>query len=642
MPEINIPAVLPEAPKRSIAGNRRLLALLAGALAVGICFGQSAVNAKHNTASRNDSGLERQYDAAQRAQSADDFAAASRAYKVFLSAALGRLADSRAHTGDYPGAVRLFDEAMAVGAPDTSGDLRVAYAQAALLGRDVSKAKSLAESAVSESPKNAEARFVLGEALLQNDESDSARKELEIAVALDPNYKSGLALAKAYLALANTKDAARVFGEMTHGFGDKAAIHLDFGRAYAEAGYPDLSIAEFKKAILEDPTLPEVHYCLGASYLLSLGEAGFAKALDEFHRELKLNPNDYFSLSQLGYIALSQHKLPEAESYLKRAASLDAANPDNPLLLGQVYMQLNRPAEAERAFRQAIALTTDLSRNHYQVQRAHYLLGRLLVQTGHADEAKEQMEISANLLKQNMVRDQARLKGAPISETASAPGLQRLPDAAPVDEKTKRELQSFTAQLAPALADSYNNLGVIAAGNSEFATAAGYFEKASKWNPTLPDLDYNWGRAAFSGNLYALAIPPLSRYLAAHPHEDGARRVLGISYFMQKDYGSVVRTLRPLDAQLADAPQLAYMYAQSLALAGNYAAGVDRLRSLSKANPSVAEIHRALGETYASHGDYHLAADELRAALRLNAADQEAKEQLAAALVHLETKSVQP
>jgi len=643
MPESNIPAAChPEEPKRSIAGSRCLLVLLVGSLAVAACFGQNAAKTKHSsTASHNDT-LKQQYDAAQRAQFAGDFAAASRDYQAFLSAALGHLADSHAHTGDYPGAVRLFDEAIAVGAPDPSGDLRLAYAQAALLSRDVPKAKSLAQSVVSEIPKNAEARFLLGEALLQNDEADSARKELESAVALDPNYKNGLALAKAYLALANTKDAARVFGEMTHGFGDKAAIHLDFGRAYAEAGYPDLSIAEFKKAIVEDPSLREAHYCLGASYLLSLGEAGFPKALDEFHRELKLNPNDYFSLSQLGYIALSQHKLPEAETYLKRAASLNAANPDNPLLLGQVYMQLNRPAEAEQAFRQAIALTTDLSRNHYQVQRAHYLLGRLLVQAGHADEAKEQMEISANLLKQNMVRDQARLKGAPISETAGAPALQRPTDTAPVDAKTKRELESFSAQLAPALADSYNNLGVIAAGNSEYATAAGYFAKAAKWNPTLPDLDYNWGRAAFSGNLYALAVPPLSRYLAAHPHEDGARRVLGISYFMQKDYESVVRTLRSLEAQLADAPQLAYMYAQSLALSGNYAAGVDRLRSLSKANPSVAEIHRALGETYASHGDYHLAADELRAALQLNAADQEAKDQLAAALAHLEAKSIKP
>lgn len=638
MSEINITPVRRSVPEHPVARARRLPILLAAVLAGGICLGQRATKPR-GSSTHAESDLKQQYDAAQRAQSAGDFAAASRDYQAFLATALGRLAEGHARAGEYPGAIKMFDEALAVGTPDPSGSLRLDYAEAALLGHDVAKAKSLARAVVGENPKNGEARFVLGEALLKNDENDEARKQLEAAVALNPSYKNGLALGRAYLALANTKDAARIFGEMARGFGDKAAIHLDFGRAYAEAGYPDLSIAEFKKAIVKDPALPEAHYCLGASYLLSLGEAGFPKALDEFHLELKLNPNDYFSLSQLGYIALNQRKLTEAESYLKRAASLDAANPDNPLLLGQVYMQLNRPAEAEKAFRQAIALTTDPSRNHYQVQRAHYLLGRLLVQEGHADEAKEQMEISASLLKQNLVRDQVRLKGAPIGEAAAPPLLQS--SAASADEKAKRELDEYTAQLAPALADSYNNLGVIAAGNNEFATATGYFTKAAKWNPDLEGLDYNWGRAAFSGGLYASAAAPLGRYLAAHPHDDGARRVLGISYFESRDYESVVKTMHPLEAQIADSPQLGYMYALSLALTGSYDDGISRLERLSKSNPS-ADVHRALGEAYASHGNYQQAADELRAALQLNGSDQEAKEQLAATLVHLQSKSTQP
>ena len=171
------------------------------------------------------------------------------------------------------------------------------------------------------------------------------------------------------------------------------------------------------------------------------------------------------------------------------------------------------------------------------MQRAHYLLGRLLVQTGRTEEAKQEMQISAELLKQNMVRDQSRLKGAPISEAASISPLQRPPDPGRVDAKVERELKEFTAQVSPALADSYNNLGAIAAGSNEFATATGYFEKAAKWNPALEGLDYNWGRAAFSAEFYAQAVPPLSRYLAAHPQEQGARRVLGISYFMSKEYG---------------------------------------------------------------------------------------------------------
>ena len=147
-------------------------------------------------------------------------------------------------------------------------------------------------------------------------------------------------------------------------------------------------------------------------------------------------------------------------------------------------MQLNRPADAERALRKAIALTTDLSRNHYQVQRAHYLLGRLLVQTGPYGRGETgDADLGEPAASRIMLRDQARLKGTPMGEAASIAPFQRPPDPAPVDAKARQALDGFTARAAPALADSYNNLGVIAAGQSEFATATGYFAKAAKWNP---------------------------------------------------------------------------------------------------------------------------------------------------------------
>jgi tetratricopeptide (TPR) repeat protein len=491
-------------------------------------------------------------------------ARAGRDYQSFLAGALQHLADGYARAGDYPGAAKLFEEALAVVPADGATDLRLAYARAALLARDIPIAKSQAQTVVAADSKSSMARLILGEALLQTDDNQQARKQLEAAVALDPNYKNGLALATADLAVSDTKDAEKLFHEMSAGFGNTAAIHLDFGRAYAEAGNPDLAIVEFKKAIVLNPRLPEAHYCLGASYLLSQGQVGFPAAVKEFHRELELNPDDYFSLAQLGYIAFTERQFSEAEKNLKLAASLDPRNPDNPLLLGQIYIQLNRPADAEQALRKAIALTTDPSRNHYQVQRAHYLLGRLLVQTGHLDEAKQEMQVSARLLKMNTLRDQARMTGAPMGAAAGIAPFQRPPDPGPMDVKARQALDAFAKRAAPAIADSYNNLGAMAAGASEFATATGYFANAGKWNPSLEGLDYNWGRAAFSAQLYAQAVLPLSRYLAAHPQEVGARRVLGVSYFMVKDYAGVVRTLGPIEPSLAATPQLSTMYAQAL------------------------------------------------------------------------------
>jgi tetratricopeptide (TPR) repeat protein len=616
----------------------RVAAIAVGTASAGICAGQTKGRvAKPSEKVEQSSGeLQRQYDAAQRAQSSGDMTRASQEYKNFLVDSLRRLAEAHVQVGDYPGAAKLFEEALALGESSGNDELRLRFAEAALEAHDSARAKTLAEAVLANDSKSARARLIAGEALLQSNENEQARKQLEAAVALDPSYKDGLALASAYLALADTKDAEALFAEMSKGFGDKAEIHLDFGRAYGEAGYPDKAIVEFEKAIARDETLPEAHYSLGASYMLSQGEVGYPAAIKEFDRELALHPDDYFSLAQLGNIALTQHRLEDAESYLKRASSLDPRNPDDPLLLGQVYLQLKKLPEAEQAFRKAIELTTDVSRNHYQVQRAHYLLGRVLLQMDRPDEAKHEMQLSAELLKQNLQLDQARLKGAPMGETAAAPPMSSQPKRVAFDAKAEQEMKDLTSRVSGALADSYNNLGAIAAGNNEFATATGYFEKAARWNPSLEGLDYNWGRAAFSGKLYAQAIPPLKRYLAAHPEEQGARNVLGVSLFMQKDYAAAVATLQPLEVSLANNPQLAYIYAQALVQTGDYAHGLVRLQALSKTNPGVAEIHRALGEAYAAQGEYRQATDELRSALQLNADDKEAKDQLALALAHLE------
>lgn len=177
------------------------------------CFAAARMSPCQQAAkvSARDPDLQQMYDSAQHAQSAGDMARAARDYQSFLAGALRHLADGYARAGDYPGAAKLFEEALAVVPEDGAIDLRLAYAQAALLARDIPMAKSQAQVVVAADSKSSTARLILGEALLQTDENEQARKQLEAAVALDPNYKNGLALATAYLALSDTKDASKLF-----------------------------------------------------------------------------------------------------------------------------------------------------------------------------------------------------------------------------------------------------------------------------------------------------------------------------------------------------------------------------------------------------------------------------------------------
>ena len=102
---------------------------------------------------------------------------------------------------------------------------------------------------------------------------------------------------------------------------------------------------------------------------------------------------------------------PEAETYLKKAISLGPQNPDAYLYLGQVYFATNRSAEAETALRQCIRLTTDVSRNRYQVQKAHFLLGRILMQKGQQDAAHAEMAIARELANKTLAQDKSKLAG---------------------------------------------------------------------------------------------------------------------------------------------------------------------------------------------------------------------------------------
>jgi Flp pilus assembly protein TadD len=294
-----------------------------------------------------------------------------------------------------------------------------------------------------------------------------------------------------------------------------------------------------------------------------------------------------------------------------------------------LYDQSNRPADAEAAYRKAILLTKDVSRNHFQIERAHYLLARALQQSGRQDEAKKEMLIANQLLKQSVLEKQGQSSPKPESEARSASASGSAESGQTVDPEALKEVESFEKRMSLPIADSYNNLGAIAAGGNDFAAALVYFQKAALWNPALEGLNYNWGRAAFSGRQYAQAVAPLSRYLQSQPQDTGARSTLALCFFLQQDYQAALNIFQSMDAtQIDTVPVLAYAQAVSLTKAGDYSAGVQKLQSLESAHPDDANIHKALGEAFGSHGEYAQAADELRAALRENPADKDAEREL--------------
>jgi tetratricopeptide (TPR) repeat protein len=550
--------------------------------------------------------LQQHYDAAYRFQSAGNLPQAAIEYKLFLADALHHLANGRANTGEYAQAIPLYDEAIKLAPADS--ELQLDYAGAAFDAKDLPKAKTLAQSAVDAlrgkggDPQNAKAHLMLGRALMELGQYSEAIAQFKAAIAIHADFENTYALGTAYLSLPDKANASATFAKIATGLGDTADVHMEFGRAYGEASYPDEAIQEFKKAIAKNNKLPFAHYSLGAAYLNRSGDSAFPLAEPEFRKELTIRPDDALSYSQLGRIAMSRRDYQEAETDLNRAAKVDPTNPDNFLLLGRLYTDMNRPADAIVALQKAIAATKDPSRNHYSIQLVHYRLGRLLMQKGDIEGGKREMKISEALLLESKKHDESRMERKPTME---AP-LRQTRVAAPVDVDAEK---TFEHQITPMIAGSYSNLGLIDAVSHDYTAATGYFEHAAQWNPALDGLDTNWGKAAFAGRQYAQAVGPLSRSLQAHSEDVQVRSMLAVSQYMTHDYEKALQTFQPIEPQAEKIPALASV------------------------------LHGARGEKFASGGNHQQAVEEFRAALKLNPADTGAKHALALSLMALGQKA---
>src|SRR5258708_22251425 len=99
----------------------------------------------------------------------------------------------------------------------------------------------------------------------------------------------------AYLKAKRLADAQRWFQHLQATMGDSAALHILFGRAYTIAHLPEPAVSEFRKAVQLDPKYPNAHGFLGYSILELRGEEAYPQARQEFEREVKVHPDNYYA-----------------------------------------------------------------------------------------------------------------------------------------------------------------------------------------------------------------------------------------------------------------------------------------------------------------------------------------------------------
>jgi tetratricopeptide (TPR) repeat protein len=253
-------------------------------------------------------------------------------------------------------------------------------------------------------------RALLGISLYQIGEYQMARQELKTALQLNPADRNAkLYLARSLFELEDFRLAAQLLEELQRDGPRDAQVLYGLGQAYmklasstleqlqdldpnsylievllgktaeAKQAYTD-AVEHYRKAISKAPSTPSLHYALGNTLWLS---GQFPEALQEFRRELDLNPYDWMASWKAAHIILSQNP-EEALRLSNRALELKPDLAQALLVRGRALLTLKRLNDAIKDFKKVAVLAPDEETVHYQLARAYRQLG--LTEEAEAEE----------------------------------------------------------------------------------------------------------------------------------------------------------------------------------------------------------------------------------------------------------------
>lgn len=542
-------------------------------LCAAVAHAQKAVSDKNGKTSpaaaarRSSDELLVRITAAEAHQISGDLASAAVENQAVLGIALQRSGSIAIEEGKYANAVRIFTQALkyADNAPNRTS-LAIAYLRQNL----VEKALLEARAAAAIDPKHVGARYILGNIYYAKEDYKAALPELEKVFSEAPDFEIARALGLTYLNLKQPERARAHFEKMRLAAGKaNADLHVLLAKFYEATNYQADAERELKRALTIDPKKTKTNFYLGYLLLQNGGSERMAEAGAAFERELKLTPNDFYSLFFSGVVASSENDHQKAISFLQKAIEINPRSGEAYLFLGQSQLETGDLPNAEKNLRRAVELEAKGGKNT-QARRTHFMLGRLLLRTNRKEEAQKELAVAGQLQQESLDSSRTELsrilgqvvetnEAKPIGETmiGSDAQIKLLPERA----EQLRQLNNF---LVDAIARGFNNLAVIATQNNRLSEAIDNFSAAYEWKPDFPNLSRNLGIVSYRAGEFEKAVVPLARHLKTNSEDVLIRKMLGSSYYFTKNFKDSVETLKPIDARLHEDAELAYFYGISL------------------------------------------------------------------------------
>jgi tetratricopeptide (TPR) repeat protein/serine/threonine protein kinase len=321
-----------------------------------------------------------------------------------------------------------------------SAEARSILGLALMLKGDTDGAVVAYRQAIALDPKLAVAHHNLGDALRAKRQLDEAIAEYREAVRLSPDWAEhhggmGLVLYEKH----RLDEAIAAFQEAIRLKKDYPRAHNNLGIALSDKGRLDEAVAEFQEAIRLKPDAPWAHYNLGFA-LCAKGRLD--EAIAAFREVRRLKPDDPWAHYNLGCALRDKGRLDEAVAEFQEAIRLKKDYAEAHCNLGFALRAKGRLDEAIAAFREVRRLKPD-------DPWAHYNLGVALRAKGRLDEAIAEYQEAIRLKKDNA-----------LAHNSLAWLLATCPDAKFRDPPLAVQLAKKAIELQPKDGGSWNTLGV--------------------------------------------------------------------------------------------------------------------------------------------------------------------------------------
>ena len=366
--------------------------------------------------------------------------------------------------------IALLVAAMAGGCSPADPAKRLEQARRLRIEGEPGRAAIILGELVRDRPKDYSLNYELAAALHEDDHDLDALTPIAAAINADPN----------------SVDARHL----------RAAILVDLNRDKEALGL-------LRRIVVAAPRRPGVHRLMGTVHARA---GGFERAVNQFEKELIVNPADAETLTELGVFYLRAGRIEDAASRLERAVT---ASPDLSRahrFLAEVRFRQDRKSEGLDAQRRAVDLAPENISLFADHVRALYSYGRPVDSRRLLDEALARGDPEPLLLTEAARQEVDRLDfeaaiGHLEQVAAIAPGL-----ADPFFERGKifqrlgrndeaRKMFMKANRLSPSDPYTWYYLGALAADEDHLDEAVRQFRKSLELDPYNPKAHYALGRA---------------------------------------------------------------------------------------------------------------------------------------------------